>query len=119
MLGLPCFLGFSLVVASGGYSLVVVHGLLRAVVSLVAEHGSRACGLQQLQHMGSVVVAHGLRSCGSWALEHRLNICGTRLILLLACGLFLDQGSNPCLLHWQADSTTEPPGKPCTMSFLC
>ena len=24
-----------------------------------------------------------------------------------ACGIFLDQGSNPCLLHWQADS--EPP----------
>ena len=21
-----------------------------------------------------------------------------------ACGIFLDQGSNPCLLHWQADS---------------
>ena len=35
--------------------------------------------------MGSVVVAHGL-SCSA------------------ACGIFLDQGSNPCLLHWQADS---------------
>ena len=22
----------------------------------------------------------------------------------MACGIFLDQGSNPCLLHWQADS---------------
>ena len=21
-----------------------------------------------------------------------------------ACGIFLDQGSNPCILHWQADS---------------
>ena len=29
-----------------------------------------------------------------------------------ACGIFLDQGSNLCLLHWQADSTSEPPGKP-------
>ena len=28
-------------------------------------------------------------------------------------GTFPTQGSNPCLLHWQADSfTTEPPGKP-------
>ena len=28
-------------------------------------------------------------------------------------GVFPTQGSNPCLLHWQADSfTTEPPGKP-------
>ena len=30
---------FSLVVTSGGYSLVAGHGLLIAVVSLVAEHG--------------------------------------------------------------------------------
>ena len=30
--------GFSLVVASGGYSLAVVRGLLIAVVSLVVEH---------------------------------------------------------------------------------
>ena len=39
--------GLSLVAASGGYSLVVVHGLLTAVASLVAEgglssHGARA-----------------------------------------------------------------------------
>ena len=39
VLGLCCSAGFSLVVASGGYSLVAVHGLLIAVVSLVAEHG--------------------------------------------------------------------------------
>ena len=30
--------GLSLVVASGGYSLVAVHGLIMAVASLVAEH---------------------------------------------------------------------------------
>ena len=36
-------------------------------------------------HVGSVVVAHGL-SCS------------------VACGIFPDQGSNPCPLHWQADS---------------
>ncbi|KAJ8776611.1 hypothetical protein J1605_015200 [Eschrichtius robustus] len=34
---------------------------------------------------GSVVVAHG-PSCS------------------VACGIFPDQGSNPCPLHWQADS---------------
>ena len=39
VLGLCCSAGFSLVVASVGYSLVAVHGLLIAVVSLVAEHG--------------------------------------------------------------------------------
>ena len=28
-------------------------------------------------------------------------------------GIFLTQGFNPCLLHWQGDSfTIEPPGKP-------
>jgi len=31
--------GFSLVVASGAYSVVVMHRLLMAVTSLVAEHG--------------------------------------------------------------------------------
>ena len=35
--------------------------------------------------MGSIVVAHRL-SCST------------------AGGIFLDQGSNPCLLHWQVDS---------------
>ena len=37
---------FSLVAASGGHCLVVVRGLLIAVASLVAVHGSRGCGLQ-------------------------------------------------------------------------
>ena len=36
-------------------------------------------------------------------------------------GIFLTQGSNPCLLHllhWQADFfTTEPPGKPSTKAY--
>ena len=41
--------GFSLVAASGGYSLVAVFRLLTAVASLVVEHGSRARGLQYLQ----------------------------------------------------------------------
>ena len=38
------------------------------------------------RHAGSAVVVHGL-SCPS------------------ACGIFLDQGSNLCPLHWQADSS--------------
>ena len=39
----------------------------------------------QLWSIGSAVVAH-------------------RLSRPMACGIFLDQGSNPCLLHWQVDS---------------
>ena len=35
----PCCMGFSLVLVSGGYSLVSAHGLLIAGASLVAEHG--------------------------------------------------------------------------------
>ena len=38
-MGLLCSEGFSLVVASGGYSLVVVSRLLTVLASLIAEHG--------------------------------------------------------------------------------
>ena len=37
-LSLRCCVGFSLVVASEGYSLVAVYGLLIAVASLVVQH---------------------------------------------------------------------------------
>ena len=49
--------------------------------------GFSSCGLraQKLWRAGSVVVIHGL-SCST------------------ACGIFLEQGSNPCPLNWQADS---------------
>ena len=55
-----------------------------AVASLV---GRRLLGaqFQLLQRTGSVVVAHGL-SCS------------------MAYGIFLDQESNLCLLHWQVFS---------------
>ena len=39
VLGLYCREGFSLVVASRGYSVAVVHELLLASASLVPEHG--------------------------------------------------------------------------------
>ena len=33
-----------------------------------------------------------------------------------ACGIFLDQGSNPCILHWQADSLPlSHQGSPCPL----
>ena len=52
-----------------------------------ASHcGGLSCsGARALGTRASVVVAHGL-SCST------------------ACGIFPDQGSNPCPLHWQADS---------------
>ena len=86
-LGLQCPAGFALVAESGGYSVVVAHGLLTAVASLV-EHR-----LQDAQ--ASVAVPLGLQSSGSVVVVHRL-ICS------MAHGVFPDQGSN--LYHWQVDS---------------
>ena len=31
-------------------------------------------------------------------------------------GIFLTQGSNPCLLHWQVDPLMKPPGN---LTYLC
>ena len=50
----------------------------------------------------SVVVVSGLSSRGSQALERRLSSC--ELSCSTAYEIFLAQGSNPCLLHWQVDS---------------
>ena len=72
-------------------------GLLIAVASLTAELGSRVCGLQ-LPWPG------GLTNCSSWASEHRLNVVAHGLRCSVTCGILLDQGSNPCPLHWRADS---------------
>ena len=69
--------GLSLVVASRGHSSPRCTGLSLSRPLLLRSTGSR--------RTSSVVVAHG-PSCS------------------VACGIFPDQGSNPCLLHWQADS---------------
>ena len=69
--------GLSLVVASGGHSSSRCAGLSLSRPLLLRSTGSRRAG--------SVIVAHG-PSCS------------------VACGIFPDQGSNPCPLHWQADS---------------
>ena len=66
VLGVRCWAGFSLAVATGGSPLVLVHGLLLAVASLVAEHGPEGTGT-------SVVVAPGLWSAGSIVMLHRLS----------------------------------------------
>ena len=64
MLGLPFFVGSSLVVAIGGS-----FSFLVAVTSFVGPECSRA----------SVVVAWGLSSCGSLGLEHRFSSYGVRV----------------------------------------
>ena len=69
--------GLSLVAASGGHSSSQCAGLSLSRPLLLWSPSSR--------RTGSVVVAHG--PSGS-----------------AACGIFPDQGSNLCPLHWQADS---------------
>ena len=82
-LGLCCCMWAFSSCIERGLLFVAVRGLLIAVVSLVAKLGFRR---------------EGFSSCGSQALGAHGLICST------ACGIFLDQGSNPCPLHWQADS---------------
>ena len=82
----PCWVfvsvrGLSLVVASGGHSSSRCAGLSLLWPLFLQSTGSRRAG--------SVIVAHG-PSCS------------------VACGIFPDQGSNPCPLHWQADSQPLP-----------
>ena len=69
--------GLSLVAASRGHSSSRCAGLSLSWPLLLWSTGSRRAG--------SVIAAHG-PSCSA------------------ACGIFPDQGSNPCPLHWQADS---------------
>ena len=45
----------------------------------------------------SLVAEHKLQT-------RRLSNCGSRASCSAACGIFPDQGSNPCPLNWQADS---------------
>ena len=80
-----------------GLLFVAVHRLLIAVPSLVVEHRLQAsrASVVAIHRLG--VVAHGLQSWGSV-----LKVQG--LSCSVECGIFSDQESNPCLLHWQADS---------------
>ena len=83
------------------------QGLLSSCGVRASRHsGFSCCRAQALGHAGFSSAAPGLSSCGSWALEHRLNrtVVAHGLSCSEACGIFPDQGLNPCFLHWQADS---------------
>ena len=80
-----------------GLPFIAMHRLLSEVVSL-------CCGAQAVGTRASVVAARELSSCGLRALERRLSSVVHRLSCSAACGIFLDQGSNLCPLHWQVDS---------------
>ena len=63
--------GLSLVVASGGYSLLWCMGFHCS--------GFSCCGARALDAQASAVAARRLNSCSTWALEHMgFSSCGTR-----------------------------------------
>ena len=59
--------------------------------------GFSCCGAPALGVRVSAVEARRLQSAGSVVVAHGLS-CS------MACGIFPEEGSNPCPLHWQADS---------------
>ena len=85
--------GLSLVAVSGGHPSSRCTGLSLSRPLLLRSTGSRRAS--------SVVVAHG-PSCS------------------VTCGIFPDQGSNPCPLHWQADSQPlRHQGSPIWVYLIC
>ena len=89
--------GLSLVVVSRGYSSFKCTVFSLRWLLLLRSMGSRrtgfsSCGMQAQQ----------LWLAGSRAQAQQLWCMG--LSFSVACGIFLDQGLNPCPLHWQEDS---------------
>ena len=89
--------GLSQLAASGGYSSLRCVGYSVRWLLLLQSTGS--------SNPGSVAAARRLASCSTWALEPAGSVVVAHgLSFSAACGIFLDQGLNPCPLHWQADS---------------
>ena len=71
-----------------------------------------------LPRSAQVSLCGGFSWCGAWALGHVGPVVVVRgRCCPAACGIFLDQGENSCPLHWQADSTSGPPGKSCYVNI--
>ena len=64
-----------------------------------------SCGAQALGTLALVFAAHGLSSCDMWALQSAGSVVVVHgLSCSVTCGVFPDQGSNSCPLHWQVGS---------------
>ena len=75
-------------------------GLLSSCGVQASLWGGFSCGVQALE-------CTSFSSCRTWAsqtLETGSTVVAQGLTCSKAYGIFLDQGSNPCLFHWQADS---------------
>ena len=96
VLSLRCCMSFYLVAMSRGHSCVAwashCGGFSCCRAQALERSGFRSCGecAQELWLPGS-------RATGSIVVAHGLNYS-------VACGSLPDQGSNPCLLRWQAGS---------------
>ena len=67
-------------------------------VFVAAHRPLSSCGVQASQ-------CSGFSRCSAQALEHLgSGVMARRLCCSEACGISLDQGSNPCLLHQQVNS---------------
>ena len=89
VLGLHCYTDFSPVLAHGGYSLVVMRGLLIARLLLWRSTG-------YIEHQG-------FSRCASWAVGNRVSSCAHGLTCSVAC--FPDRIRVSCidrliLYHW-------------------
>ena len=95
VLGLHCCTGFFSCCYEDGYS---SYGALASHRSGFSgcSHRLSARGLPQVQHMDSEAMAHQFQRTGSVVVAHQHS--GS-----VAHGVLHSQGSNPCLLHWQAD----------------
>ena len=99
-----------------------LHCCTRAFSSCGNQGRLSSCGawasLREAQDLGrwaSVVAARRLSSCGSWALGCADSVVMThRLSCSAACGIFPDQGSNPCPCFGSRFLSTTPPRKSST-----
>ena len=109
-------------VAARGISLVAEAGVVPLFLCwvsfslqrllLLQSRGSRACGLQQLQLLGSVVGARQLQSTGSAVVLHGLS-CPK------VCEIFPDQGLKPCSPALAGGFLTTRPAQGSPSMYFC
>ena len=112
-----------IVFSTGNYTIIFIFLIILCIFGcagssllcgLFSSCGKRGllsgCGTRASYCVASLVAQYKLQ--GTWVsvvvacgLEQRIHSCGTRAQLL--CGMWdlprQGKGSNPCLLHWQAD----------------
>ena len=105
----PCHIYILKVSLKKKVSLFYYFHLILAVLGLRhCTWASSSCGKQGL------LSSCGVRASHYWLLLFQRISSRCMRSVVAACGIFPDQGSNPCPLHWQADSG--PSGKSLSVS---